>query len=64
MTDAAIAQARRDCQTIEASARVVLADLNVAERDRALVVVRHAIALTKALEMWIVARADRATLVK
>jgi hypothetical protein len=63
VTDAALAQAVEQAAYLEALARAAL-EMSVddlPEHDAALVVVRQAVAVRRALETWIVDRAVRAS---
>lgn len=65
MTDRQLAEALTQAQQVETAARQSLAGLqadDLAERDGALVVMRHATALRKSCEVWLSARACRAAL--
>lgn len=65
MTDRQIAEALTQAQQVESESRRYLTALpatDLAERDGALVVMRHATALRKSCEVWLSARACRAAL--
>lgn len=67
MDDHQLAIALTEADRMERDSRAYWSSLpvdNLAERDAALIVMRHATALKRSLEQWISARAMRAVLVK
>lgn len=68
MTDRDLATALQDAEGVEALARAQweasAKALDNQERESAVLVMRHAIALKRSLEQWMVARSSRAAFVR
>lgn len=59
MTDRDLAASLVQARDLEISSKAVLSKPDLAERDAAMIVFRHATALRKSLETWIATRAVR-----